>query len=42
MLRHNKELKVDISVSTKEDYFVTIKAVESDISVAIEKFIVVT
>ena len=28
MLRHNEELKVDISVMTKEDYIVTIKAAE--------------
>ena len=28
MLRHNKELKVEISVATKEDYVATIKVAE--------------
>ena len=42
MLRHNNELKAYISVMTKKNYVVTIKAVESDISVAIEKFSVMT
>ena len=38
MLRHNNELKVDISVVIKENYIVIIKDVESKISVTIEKF----
>ena len=29
MLRHNNELKADISVLTKENYVMTIKVVES-------------
>ena len=41
-LRHNNELKEDISVMTKENYFVTIKATESEISVAIENFFAAT
>ena len=28
MLRHNKELKAEVSVATKEDYVATIKVVE--------------
>ena len=42
MLRHNNELKANISVVTKGDYVVTIKAVESEISVATEKYSVST
>ena len=42
MLRHNNELKVDISIWTKEKYVATIKFVESEISVATEKFYVAT
>ena len=42
MLRHNNELKVDTSIATKENYFMTIKATESEILVATEKFYVVT
>ena len=38
MLRHNNELKVDISVVTKENFFMTIKSAELEISVVIEKF----
>ena len=34
MLRHNNELKADISIATREDYVVTIKDAESDISIA--------
>ena len=34
MLRHNNELKADISVMTKENYVVIIKVAESEISVA--------
>ena len=34
MLRHNNELKADISITTKENYVVTIKVVESEISFA--------
>ena len=41
MLRHNNELKADISVVTKENYVATIKVAESKIFVAIEKFYVV-
>ena len=40
MLRHNNELKVDISVATKENYVATIKAGRSEISVATKKFYV--
>ena len=42
MLRHNNELKVDISVTTKENYVAIIKAAESEISIATEKFYVMT
>ena len=42
MLRHNNEPKADISVVIKENYVVTIKATESEISVSIEKFFVTT
>ena len=42
MLRHNNELKEDISVVTKENYVATIKTVELEIFVTIEKFYVVT
>ena len=42
MLRHNNELKADISIVTKENYVVTIKVAESKIFVAIEKFFVTT
>ena len=42
MLRHNNKLKAYIYVVIKEYYVMTIKAVESEISVAIEKFSVVT
>ena len=42
MLRHNNELKADISVATKKNYVATIKAAESEISVATEKFYVAT
>ena len=38
MLRHNNEPKADISILIKENYVVTIKAAESEISVSIEKF----
>ena len=34
MLRHNNELKADICITTKENYVVTIKVVESEISFA--------
>ena len=40
MLRHNNELKVDISVETKENYVTIIKAAELEISVATKKFYV--
>ena len=42
MLRHNNELKADISVLIKENYVVTRKAIESEISVVTEKFYVAT
>ena len=42
MFRHNNEPKADISIVTKENYVVTIKAVESEIFIAIENFYVVT
>ena len=42
MLRHNTELKADISVMTKENYIVAIKVVESEISIATENFSVTT
>ena len=42
MLQHNNELKVDIFVTKKENYFATIKVVESEISIAIEKFYIST
>ena len=38
MLRHNNELKADISIVIKKNYVVKIKVVESEISVATEKF----
>ena len=41
MLRHNNELKADISVATKENYVMTIKVIESKISITTEKFYVV-
>ena len=34
MLRHNNELKADISIMTKENYVATIKATKLEISVA--------
>ena len=40
MLRHNKELKAETSVAIKRDYVATIKVVEQEISVVIEKFYV--
>ena len=40
MLRHNNELKAYIFVVTKENYIVTIKAAQSEISVAIENFFI--
>ena len=40
MLRHNNELKADISVAIEENYVATIKAAESEISIATEKFYV--
>ena len=42
MLRHNNELKADISIVTKENYVAKIKAVELEIFVTTEKFYVVT
>ena len=42
MLRHNNELKVDISVTTKENYVAPIKSTESEIFVATEKFYLMT
>ena len=42
MLRYNNELKVDISITTKENYVATIKAAESEISVTAEKFYIAT
>ena len=42
MLRHNNELKADISLTTKENYVATIKVAESDISITTEKFYVTT
>ena len=42
MLRHNNEFKANISVMTKENYVVTIKAAELEISVATEKFSIAT
>ena len=42
MLRQNKELKAKIFVVTKEDYVGTIKIDEKEISVATEKFYVMT
>ena len=42
MLRHNNELKENISVATNENYIATIKAAELKISVATEKFYVAT
>ena len=42
MLRHNNELKADISVMTKENYIMTIKAANSEISFATENFYVAT
>ena len=38
MLQHNNELKADISIMTKENYVVTIKAAESEIFITTEKF----
>ena len=42
MLRHNNELKEDISIVTKENYVVTIKVAKSEIFVAKENFYVAT
>ena len=42
MLRYNNELKADITILTKENYVATIKAAESKIFIATEKFYVVT
>ena len=38
MLRHNKELKAEISVVTKEDYVAIIKVIEQKISIATKNF----
>ena len=40
MLRHNNELNADISVVTKENYVLTIKAAELEISIMTENFYV--
>ena len=42
MLRHNNELKASISFTTKENYVVTIKVIESEIFVTTKKFYVAT
>ena len=42
MLRHNIELKADISIATKENYVAIIEVAESKISVATKKFYVAT
>ena len=42
MFRYNKELMVNISIATKEDYVTTIKAAELEISIATKKFYVLT
>ena len=38
MLRHNNELKANISILTKENYVMIIKVLESEISVETENF----